>query len=151
VPADEAGQCLSDDPTPRDPPKAYSVADWRKYGDVLKALYAEIWKMRGGEPTVLRGVDHFMPVLGAWRKAGIDKECTADFESESGAIRAATEASGATFVSIYDVLNGPDHEQEPVQKGYILESGHANEQGVALIAATIWVRLPARIYTRNAR
>jgi hypothetical protein len=138
VPADDVDRCVTIDPTPQDPPKVYSVADWKKYGDVLQAIYAEIWKLRAGAPTILRGVDHYIPAPDAWRKAGIDKECTADFASESGAIQAATEASGATFVSIYDVLNGPDHQKDPREAGYILEdSGHTTEQGVDVIAATI--------------
>lgn len=135
---DKGTDCTSQDATPRDPPKVYSVADWKEYGDALGAVYAEIWKLRAGAPTILRAVDYYVPVISFWRKAGIDKECTANFESMSGAIRAAAEANGATFVSTYDVFNGPDHQQDPVEKGYILaEDVHTNDQGAAVIAATI--------------
>lgn len=129
--------CMQPGTEKRQPPKI-TVADWAAYRADLDALYAGIWKLRNGAPTVLRATDHWVPVISEWRQAGIEKACTADWESFSGVKRAAAHANGAKFVSVYDVFNGPRLQQDPRKKGYIGPDGvHASLKGAAVIAATL--------------
>ncbi|MCJ7781303.1 MAG: SGNH/GDSL hydrolase family protein [Acidimicrobiia bacterium] len=42
----------------------------------------------------------------------------------------AAEANGAVFVSFFDVFNGPEHDEDPREKGWIQDDGmHANDKG----------------------
>lgn len=130
--------CMQPGAEKRQPPKIYTVADWAAHRADLDALYAGIWKLRSGAPTVLRATDIWVPVISEWRLAGIEKACTAGWESFSGVERAAAQANGARFVSVYDVFNGPGHQQDPRKKGYIGPDGvHASLEGAAVIAATL--------------
>jgi hypothetical protein len=120
------------------PPKILTVADWATYQADLGALYAEIWKLRQGAPTILRALDRYNPVISDWQAGGIQKECAAGFEAMNGAIKAADLANGATFASAEDALNGPGHQQDPRAKGYIADDGiHCTAKGAALIADTL--------------
>lgn len=124
--------------TDKQAPATWSPADWTAYRGDLDKLYAEIWRLRQGTPTVMRGVDYFVGTLADWRAVGIDKGCTADFEAMSRTIRAAAEANGATMVSLYDALNGPTHQVDLRTKGYIGPDGeHATLKGATVIADTL--------------
>jgi hypothetical protein len=134
----EIGTCVSTSIMEREPPAHQTAADYQPYEKVLDELYAEIWKLREGTPTVLRAIDLYNPVISAWREAGIDPECTEHWELWSSVIRGAAEANGAVMVSTYDLFNGPSHDEDPREKGYIGSDGeHTTTQGAAAIAAAI--------------
>lgn len=112
-----------------------TVADWATYQADIEALYAEIWKIRDGAPVILRALDRYNPVISDWQAGGIQKQCSAGFEAMNDATKAAAEATGATFASAEDALNGPRHDQDPRAMGYISDDGvHCVAAGAALIA-----------------
>jgi len=130
--------CISGSTRHREPPVRYADEDWQPYRDLLDEVYAEIWKIRNGKPVVLRAVDFINPAISAWRQAGIEPECTAALEAMNRAIRAAAEANAATLVSTYDLFNGPNHDQDPREKGWVGPDGiHMNAAGMAAIADVI--------------
>lgn len=134
----EIGTCVSTSTMEREPPAPQTAGDYQPYREVLDELYAEIWKLREGTPTVLRAIDLYNPVISAWREAGIEPECTEHWELWSSVIREAAESNGAVMVSTYDLFNGPDHDEDPREKGYIGSDGeHTTPQGAAAIAAAI--------------
>jgi hypothetical protein len=115
--------------------KVYSVTDWKPYRAQLDALYREIWKLRNGIATIMRAVDYYAPLILEWRKAGIERQCTANYESMSRTIRQAAHANGAVMVSAYDALNGPRHQQDPRARGYVAHDGFSTTaKGAAVIA-----------------
>lgn len=119
----------------RPAPEPYTQADWQPYGNVLDEIYNEIWRLREGEPTVLLAVDVLEGRISSWRTAGIEAECTATWESLSATIRDAAEANGATMVSLYDLFTGPDHQDDPREKGWIGPDGyHPSAAGIPVIA-----------------
>ncbi len=131
-------RCISPSTEERDPPEAYSPEDWQPYRELLDEIYAEIWAIRAGAPTVLRAIDLYNPLISAWQAAGIESECTAAWESSSNVMREAAEANGATMVSTYDVLNGPEHDEDPRETGYIGSDGrHTTDEGAVAIADAI--------------
>jgi hypothetical protein len=108
----------------------YTPQDWVPYADLLHSTFDDIRIARQGQPTVLRAVDIYVPVLAKWQELGITDECTAFQESFTAAVRAGAEAAGATMVSMYDAFNGPNHDQDPVAAGYILADGmHLSDAG----------------------
>lgn len=116
-------------------PKVAAVEEWWPYRDVLNQVYAEIWKLREGQPTIIRTYDTPLGFLGPWKQLGIESECMANWEILSQVIREAAEASGAGFVSTIDVFNGPDHDEDPVEKGWMKDDlMHANDEGRDIIA-----------------
>jgi hypothetical protein len=132
------GTCVSTSVMERDAPPPGTAADYQPYSDILADLYAEIWKLREGAPTVLRAIDLYNPVISAWREAGIESECTAHWELWSSVIRDAAEAHGAVMVSTYDLFNGTAHDEDPREKGYIGPDGeHTTAEGAAAIADAI--------------
>jgi hypothetical protein len=134
----DLGTCISASTLEREPPQRYSETDWQPYRDVLDEIYAEIWELRDNEPVVLLAVDFINPAISAWRQAGIESECTAALEAMNRAIREAAEDNGATLVSLYDVFNGPNHDQDPREKGWIGEDGiHPSGEGELAIAMAL--------------
>jgi hypothetical protein len=115
-----------------DPPEFYTSADFAAYGDVFRDTFEVIFELRAGQPTVIRVFDQFAGYLVDWREAGIEAECTATFEAASGAIREAADDHGVAMASVYDVFNGPDHDEDPREKGYVASDGyHASLRGAS--------------------
>jgi hypothetical protein len=109
--------------------------DWAPYRAGLDKLYARIFELRRGKPTVIRAFDLYVPVIARWRSSGIETACTQRWEGFSGAVHQAAQARGITFVSVYDALNGTRHDQDPVQHGYIGADGqHTTPSGAQVIA-----------------
>jgi hypothetical protein len=124
-----------------EPPVATSVEDWHDLRDALDQVYDEIWRLRAGEPTIIRTVGS-APWLAQARQAGIESECMANEEVREQVERDAAESAGAVFVSWMDLFNGPAHDVDPVEQGWIADGVHLNDAGRALLvealAATGW-------------
>lgn len=121
-----------------EPPAVTSVEDWQGYRDALDEVYDEIWKLRAGQPTILRAYGAWAPWLPQWRAAGIDSACMANDEVIDQVRRESAETHGASYVSMLDVFNGPEHDQDPGEKGWIAEDGmHLSNSGVAVLVDAV--------------
>jgi len=108
---------------------------YEPYVENLKAIYAQIFALREGKPTIVRAVDFCNPLISNHRRHGVEGECTRCFETFNGAVRQAAEAYGVPLISIFDAFNGPHHDEDPREKGYIRSDGiHPSEQGQQAIA-----------------
>ena len=104
-----------------EPPDSGAVATtefWEPYRALLDQIYDEIWRLREGTPTVLVAADVYDGFLANQRSVGIEEECRAWFEAWSKATRETAEAHGAKWVSLYDLLNGPNHDIVPSEMGW---------------------------------
>ena len=112
-------------------PVVATVEDWQPFRGAFDEVFAEIWRLRGGQPTILRTYDVWNGFgVSVWRELGIEEECVANWAAQGQAVSEAAEASGAGFVSLLNLFNGPNHDEDPEDKGWIGEDGaHANEQG----------------------
>ena len=97
------------------PPEAF-----RQYSEDLSKIWDGIAELRAGRPIILRAVDIYMPLVQLWTQKGVMAECTACWEAMNDAARLGAEASGVPFLSRYDLFNGPNHDQDPREAGYIL-------------------------------
>jgi hypothetical protein len=120
-----------------DPPEFYTSADYAPYGDAFRDVFDEIFELRAGEPTVIRAFDQFAGRLVDWREADIEAECTAAWEAAAGAIREAADEYGVVTASFYDAFNGPDHDEDPREKGYVAGDGYHHSREGALAMAEI--------------
>ena len=135
---EDTGTCHTPSPAPHDPPNIYTSADFAPYSDVLRDIYDIVFELRAGEPTVIRAFDSFNGMIADWREAGIEAECKATWDSESEALREAADDYGVAMASFYDEFNGPDHDEDPREKGYIRSDGlHASRDGIAVQAEVL--------------
>ena len=98
---------------------------------------SEIFELRAGRPTVIRVLDQAAVGIADWREVGIEAECTATWEALSAAIREATGEYGVATASIYDLFNGPDHDEDPREKGYIAGGSYYPSRDGALAKAEV--------------
>jgi hypothetical protein len=127
-----ADACLQESSTPRDPPERYSREDFEPYAELLRSIYNQMFELRAGQPTVVRAFDMYTPVLDAWMAAGVEPECTAGWEAMASTVRDVASEYGVPTASAYDTFNGPNHDEDPVTKGFIGSDGvHPSSQGNA--------------------
>ncbi len=105
------------------PPASCGPESFEQYTADLKALWAEILALRGGKPTILRATDIYNPLASPWREAGVFEACTECWQNMSNAARLAAEAHNIPFLSRFDAFNGPNHDEDPREKGYIRGDG----------------------------
>jgi predicted dienelactone hydrolase len=104
-------------------PASCSPETFEQYTADMKAIWAKILELRGGQPTILRATDIYNPLVSPWNEGGVFEACTACWENMSHAARLAAEAYNIPFLSRYDAFNGTNHNEDPREKGYIRSDG----------------------------
>lgn len=121
--------CFALETAPADVPKVPAAAAFADYADRLRAIYDRIFMLRGGSPVILRAVDAYAPVV-AWKAAGVDTYCTGLWETWTTVARDVAAEYRVPMASMYDAFNGPGHDLDPVERGYIGSDGiHPNDAG----------------------
>ena len=96
----------------------------------IRAVIDEILALRGRSPTVLRAMDAYVPVHAAWRESGVYDACWLFFDEYNQAIHRACAERNVPVARVYDAFNGPDHHEDPRDKGYISADGvHTSMEG----------------------
>ncbi len=85
----------------------------------LKGIWAKVIELRAGQPTILRAIDVASPFVKNWKRSQTFDACTVCWQGISDSVRQAAEAYHIPFVSRYDAFNGPKHDQDPAENGYI--------------------------------
>jgi hypothetical protein len=121
IPGNQFNQngCISGD----SPPVNCNPASLEQYTNDLKWIWGEIFRLRNGQPTILRTMDLYTPNINKYKENGILLECTRCFENYSNAIHLAAEAYHIPFIRRYDIYNGVNHDEDAAAKGYIFEDG----------------------------
>jgi lysophospholipase L1-like esterase len=87
----------------------------------------------------MRATDAYMPAIADRRLAGVEVECTAAWQAYSDTMRDAAAAFAVPTVSMYDAFNGPDHAEDPRQKGHIISDGeHTSPAGRQAMVAALY-------------
>lgn len=108
---------------------------YEPYVENLKTIYAGIFSLRAGQPTIIRAVDLYNPIISEHQECGTETVCTRCWETFNATLLQAADEYGVPLVSVYELFNGPDHDQDPREKGYIGHDGeHTNETGQQAIA-----------------
>lgn len=101
----------------------------------LEAIYQEILRLRGDAPTLIRAFDAYNPLYSVYREHGVYEECTACWENYNAAIHQAAAAYRVPVARVFDSFNGPSHDEDPREKGYIGDDGvHTTGAGRDVIA-----------------
>jgi hypothetical protein len=133
IPGNQFNQdgCISGD----SPPENCNPASLEQYTTDLKWIWGEIFKLRNGQPIILRTMDLYSAVINQYKENGILLDCTRCFENYSNAIHLAAEAYHIPFIRRYDIYNGVNHDEDAVVKGYIWEDGmHPSKLSAQVIA-----------------
>jgi lysophospholipase L1-like esterase len=105
------------------------------YQEALEQIALQIKALRQGQPTVIRATEFYAPKIAQWRAEGVDDMCRACYVNFIGAIRDAAEAQGVPEARTWDLYNGPEHTDDPVEKGYISADGvHPSPAGAQATA-----------------
>lgn len=128
-------RCMTSSTRKQTPPDPYTESDWAPYRETLNDLFSEIWQLRNGAPTVMRAFTFPIPNIAAWREAEIEPECASIMAAMTDVVRETAEANGYTVVRLDDIFNGPGHDEDPREKGWIGADGiHPNADGIPVIA-----------------
>ena len=111
-----------------------SLETFDKYISDLEAIIEEILLLRGGSPTILRVMDYYCAGYDAFKEQGIYEECWQCWDNTNIAIHQAAAAYNVPVARVYDAFNGPNHDEDPFDKGYLIIDGHPNEEGQKVIA-----------------
>lgn len=105
------------------------------YRAEMGALADEILALRKGKPTIIRTYTRFMPFYRIWREAGQFEEFRRCLATLDAAILEMGRERGILVVDVGAALNGPNHDQDPTDKGYISGDGiHENDAGGQAVA-----------------
>lgn len=116
-------------------PKNCDPENFGQWTADLNGIWGEVLKLRAGQPTILRAVDLYNPLVQPWKENGVFEECTLCWENMSDAARKAAEPYRIPFVSRLDGMNGINHDEDPREKGFILPDGeHPSELGAQYMA-----------------
>ncbi len=100
---------------------------FERYTADLGSIWAKVFELRAGKPTILRALDYANPFIGRWIEEQVFDTCTGCWQCGSDAIRKAAEAYHILFLSRYDAFNGINHDEDIGQKGYLRGDGiHPN-------------------------
>ncbi len=105
------------------PPGPCGPEAFERWTSDLEAIWAEIFALRSGQPIILRATDLYNPLVSPWNEHDVYDACTECWENMSNAARLAAEAYGIPFLSRLDAFDGPNHDEDPRQKGYIVSDG----------------------------
>ena len=119
-PADRIGwQCMNEDMADLDcSPEALAAfeADY-------DAIISEILSLRSGSETIIHTMDLYMPFYSLWQDQGIYDECWRCWEAVNESIHRAAAEHGIPVAPVYDAFNGPAHDEDPGDKGYVETAG----------------------------
>jgi lysophospholipase L1-like esterase len=105
------------------------------YKSDLDEIIQEIFSLRKGTPTIIRAMDFYVPIHSEWKKRGEYEENRRCWNALNETIHQAAAEHKIPVASVYDAFNGPDHNEDPRDKGYIGDDGlHTNEEGQKVIA-----------------
>jgi hypothetical protein len=101
----------------------------------MGAIYEEILRLRGDAPVLIRAFDSYNPLYSVFREQGVYDECVGCWENYNEAIHQAAAAHNVPVARVFDAFNGPNHDEDPRDKGYIGNDGeHTTAAGRQVIA-----------------
>jgi lysophospholipase L1-like esterase len=104
------------------------------YKAELAAMADEILSLRRGQPTLIRTYTRFMPFYRLWREQGQFEEYQRCVAALDAAILQVGKERGILAADTGLALNGPNHDQDPNDKGYLYDGVHENDAGAQVVA-----------------
>jgi hypothetical protein len=103
----------------------------------LEEIYAKIFELREGQPTIIRAFDAYNPVIPRETAQEGYQACLACWANYNAAIHQAAETFNVPVAKVAEAWNGADGTEDPVAKGYTKDNIHPNELGAKVIAEAL--------------
>jgi len=105
------------------------------YKKDLDEIIRKIFLLRKGQSTIIRAMDFYVPIHREWKERGEYEENKRCWDALNETVHQIAAEHNIPVARVYDALNGPDHNEDPREKGYIGDDGlHTNEEGQRVIA-----------------
>jgi hypothetical protein len=115
--------------------KDFSDAAFAGYQADMEAVLSEILALRKGQPTLIRAQNFYCPIYSDWKRMGIYEECQTAWTRFNLCLEQAAAKYGVPTADIYSAFNGPNHDEDPIDKGFIgSDSEHASTLGYQVMA-----------------
>jgi hypothetical protein len=126
--------CVSENPYVKDClPETFEA-----YRADLAAIYQEILTLRGDDPIIIRSFDAYNPLYSVFKEHGISEACLGCWETYNQVIHQAAEQFKIPVANVFEAFNGPNHDEDPREKGYIGSDGiHTSGEGSTVIATLL--------------
>jgi hypothetical protein len=112
-----------------------SLVTFEKYMADIEAIIEEILSLLDGSPTIIRAMDCYNPNVRWHKEYGVYEECKECMDNTNIAIHQAAATHNIPVARVYDAFNGPNHDEDPNDKGYLYPDGiHTSEEGKKIIA-----------------
>lgn len=105
-----------------------------QYKSELSGIADEIFILRKGQPTIIRTYTRFTPFYASWKEQGMFDEYRRCAAALDEAIMQVGREHGVLVADTGLALNGPNHDQDPNDKGYLIDGIHENEVGAQIVA-----------------
>jgi hypothetical protein len=106
-----------------------------KYADDYGAIIESFVELRAGQPTLIRAAEYYCPIYSVWKRQGDYDELQPCWSRLNEAIVDACAQHGVEVAGVYSAFNGPGHDEDPRDKGYIGADGeHTSALGQQVIA-----------------
>lgn len=136
VPLDYQRACMS--LASRKQPAPLTRRVLQPFRDKLNRIYDEVISLRAGQPTIIRALDLYAPMVATWRSAGVYRACSAGWAATARVQSEVAAEHGVPMASLYDAFNGPRHDLDPVKRGFIgPDGGHTSTRGKTVILRTL--------------
>jgi hypothetical protein len=105
-----------------------------------EAIMDELLALRGSPDVILQTTDFFMPFYNAWTEQGIVDECSRCWQAINDIVHEVAAERGIAVAAVATVFNGPNMDQDAMDKGYLESAGQGiidgttNKEGRVLIA-----------------
>jgi len=101
-----------------------------KYRADLNAIITEIFSLRKGQPTIIRAMNSYNPLISEWKKRGLYDKYKPCWDAFNATLAQAATERKIPVADVHSAFNGSNHEQDHRDKGYLEADGiHANETG----------------------
>lgn len=103
------------------------IATWEEFLDEVLAL-------QEGRPAAIRAMNYYASTW-RWQDEQIYAECIVCLENMNSALEQVAAAYDIPFANVFEAFNGPDHNENPREKGYISgDAAHTSAMGQRVIA-----------------
>lgn len=107
------------------------------YIQILEGIYARIFELRAGQPTIVRAFDAYNPLIAHFKEEGSYEACKACWANYNAAIHQAADSYNVPVAEVALAWNGPDWNKDPVAEGYTKDGVHPNAEGARVIAEAL--------------
>lgn len=113
---------------------ACDMDTFARYIQDLEQIYQHIFELAGDKAVIVRAIDAYNPVAARWKTEGTLEECQECWGNYNSAIHQAATAYNVPIARVYDAWNGPDHDEDPNDKGYTRDGINPSETGARVVA-----------------